>query len=335
MNLSWGDFILFSRQRKFAKWAAGFQNSPAYERALTWLCYRGPTLLLTLAIGVLFVAGWYLAKVSGNRECHAAKEMIATSALASCGLVVLSFFACMPGLGWLMFTPQYRQFHQATRFHFQAEKPPGLLYVTDGGVQDCTGIVQLLRRRCERILLALAAADPRDELGVLRTALDVAVSEKLASFYDPEEPRRDVRVALEEYARDRSITCLHIGVHYGWGSTQGGESTTGMLLVVKNRLPPSFEKLPVEPLLTEEEVARTSSWGSRKAEDCEACSGLNVSDLGGLGCCDCCHRKGCNCGGKFPHLTGANYLWLTPQLFSSLCRLGHEVSLEASERLAG
>mmetsp|Transcript_93528 Transcript_93528/g.273875 ORF Transcript_93528/g.273875 Transcript_93528/m.273875 type:complete len:935 (+) Transcript_93528:84-2888(+) len=334
LNLSWGDFVLFKRRHKFAAWVSAFRGNVAHERALTWLFYRGPNLVLTLLFGVIFTAGWYLAKISGNRDCQVAKEMVAFSVFASSGLIMLSFFAFMPGLGWLMFSPQYRQVHQATMFHFQAERAPGLLYVTDGGVQDCTGVVQLLRRHCERILLVLAAADPHDELGVLRTAMDVAAAEKLAAFYDPEEPRRDVRELLEEFALDKAMPFLHIGIRYGWGSTRGAEIATGTLFIVKNRLPAALEKLPVEPLLTEEEI-RSDSWGPRQAvADCEALAGLQTSDLGGLGCCDCCHRRGCNCGGKFPHLTGANYLWLTPQLFSSLCRLGHELSEEVAEKLA-
>jgi len=332
LNLSWGDYILFKhREPRVVRWAAA-KVSDSSRRRLTWLMHRLPNLLLTLLSGSFFIAGWHLAKDSGAQECPGAKSMVATSVLMNCALFVLSFFACMPGLGWLMFSPQYRQFHQATMFHFQAEKPPGLLYVTDGGVQDCTGVVQLLRRRCERILLVLAAADPQDELGVLRAAMSVAAAERLGSFYDPDDPRRDVRILLEEYGRDKSASCLRMGIHYGWGGARDAGGATGMLVVVKNRLPPALEGLPVQPLLTEEEILGGVAWGPRKAvkpdEDCEA-GDLRLVDLGGFGCCDCCHRRGCNFGAKFPHLTGANYLWLTPQLFNGLCRLGHEVSQEA------
>lgn len=66
-------------------------------------------------------------------------------------------------------------------------------------------------------------------------------------------------------------------------------------------------------------------------EECKACGGILARDLGGLGCCDFCHFYGCNCARKFPHLTGANYLYLTPLLFSNLCRLGHDISEEVVE----
>ena len=50
---------------------------------------------------------------------------------------------------------------------------------------------QLLRRRSARILLVLAASDPDDQLSVLRETMRLASDEKLASFYDPKDPRRD------------------------------------------------------------------------------------------------------------------------------------------------
>merc|ERR1719188_959943 len=138
-----------------------------------------------------------------------------------------------------MLSPIIRQFHQVTRFVFPGTKAPGLLYVTDGGVQDCTAIIQLMRRRCARILLVLANADPDDELLVLRTTMDGAVSLKLGSFYDPKDPKRDVKVLLEEYQRDKAIGFLHIGIRYGWEGAGACEEkpALGTLVIVKNRLP--------------------------------------------------------------------------------------------------
>jgi len=337
LNLSWGDYVLFKRRHKFGQLSQFFSHHPVLVRRVMLLLTRLPNLVATVTIGIVFVLGWLRADRSGNHECYVAKEMIAACAIAQCLLVMLSFFGFLPGLGWLMTVPQHRQFHQATMFHFQDVRPPSLIYVTDGGVQDCTGIVQLLRRRCERILLVLAASDPNDELGVLRTAMNVAGTEKLASFYNPEDPRVDVRVLLDEYAQSKSMPYLNIGIHYGWGSSDPEDDATGVLLIVKNRLPPTLEKLPVQPLLTEEEI-RSDVANPKKAHwntesDRQAWANLNMADLGGLGCCDCCHRSGFNFGGKFPHLTGANYLWLTPQLFNSLCRLGHEVSQEIVEKI--
>mmetsp|Transcript_59124 Transcript_59124/g.108691 ORF Transcript_59124/g.108691 Transcript_59124/m.108691 type:complete len:128 (+) Transcript_59124:3-386(+) len=94
-----------------------------------------------------------------------------------------------------------------------------------------------------------------------------------------------------------------------------------------------MSRVPCPPLLTEDEIRGFTKEGEGVADDPEWKS-MKATDLGGLGCCDCCHtRCRCNVGGKFPHLTGANYLWLTPHLFSSLCRLGYESSQEACEEL--
>uniref|UniRef100_A0A7S1S3C6 Uncharacterized protein n=1 Tax=Alexandrium catenella TaxID=2925 RepID=A0A7S1S3C6_ALECA len=224
----------------------------------------------------------------------------------------------------MMYSPVIRRLQEASRFYFRGLKPPGMLYVTDGGVQDCTALMQLMRRRVERILLVLAASDPGDDLGVLRTAMDVAVASKLGCFYDPRDPRRDVKILLDEFKKDLHMPYLHLGIRYGWDGPSTSESF-GRLIIVKNRLQEGFGQQPVRPLLTEEEIrgeqdmARPTlgkgKWGDMLEED-----------LGGYGCCDCCHTHCGNAGRKFPHLSFTGYMYLTPQLFSSLSRLGHDLS---------
>jgi len=56
---------------------------------------------------------------------------------------------------------------------------------------------------------------------------------------------------------------------------------------------------------------------------------MQESELGGCWC-SCCHGLGRigNLGSKFPHISNANQL-MTPELFSSLCRLGHFMSKRA------
>ncbi|CAE8657753.1 unnamed protein product, partial [Polarella glacialis] len=199
-----------------------------------------------------------------------------------------------------------------------ADKPPSMIYVTDGGVQDCTGVLQLMTRRSARILLALAASDPDDNLAVLRETL-----RKIGSFYDPR-----VSSVLDEFKEDRSKTFLVLGIRYGYGwgargaraaETFDGLGATGRLFVVKNRLPPSLEDFRPEVLLSEAEILRS---GRESAQEMPARweeSELRQSDLGGAGC---------NIGPKFPHLSNANQ-FLTPELFSSLCRLGYRLSADA------
>lgn len=325
LNLSWGDYILFIRSEnrhclRLAKWM-----SSTYEREILWALHRLPSLILWFGFMFLLFTGWSLSMRSGNQDCPAAKAAVLTAVFVAVVTIGLSFFCFVEPLDVLMFSPLIRQIHQASRYFFRGSKPPSLLYVSDGGVQDCTSIVQLMRRRCQRILLVLAADDPEDELGVFRTAMEMATAERLGSFYDPDDPKRDVRILLDEYQKDLEKPYLHLGIRYGWDGRQG-EVVLGQLVVVKNRLPPSLAETPVLPLLTETEIV----YGGVNHD---GSSELKVSQLGGLGCSDCCHRNGCNCGTKFPHLTGANYLWLSPTLFGSLCRLGHDVSWEGIQRI--
>jgi hypothetical protein len=338
LNLSWGDYIIFEKAagrliQRFTEATERFLGveGTQVERSMVWILHRFPCMILAIVNVGLVIFAWYGAKSSRNQECYGAKGMATAAVILACSVVAFSFFAFLPQLNFLMFSPFLRQFHQATGFKFVGEQPPRLLYVTDGGVQDCTALVQLMRRRCERILLVLAAADPGDELLVLRSAMDMAVTEHLGSFYDPEDARRDVRILLDEYGKDKSSPYLHLGIRYGWSSAAEPEGL-GQLFVVKNRLPPAFADRPAPPLLTEAEIVAGEAPALAPGETPK--KELKATELGGFGCCDCCHRRGCNCGRKFPHLTGANYLWLTPQLFSSLCRLGHELSGAAVARLA-
>ncbi|CAE8718562.1 unnamed protein product, partial [Polarella glacialis] len=192
----------------------------------------------------------------------------------------------------------------------------------------------LMTRRSARILLALAASDPDDNLAVLRETLRIAAARKIGSFYDPRDPRRNVSSVLDEFKEDRSKTFLVLGIRYGWGAkgaraaeTFDGLGATGRLFVVKNRLPPSLEDFRPEVLLSEAEILRSGRESEQEMPARWEESELRQSDLGGC-CCDCCHSAGCNIGPKFPHLSNANQ-FLTPELFSSLCRLGYRLSADA------
>lgn len=323
LNLSWGDYILFIQRKNRLLVRLSMWISEIWQREVLMFLHRVPGIVMWLAFMTLLYSGWWMAMHSGNEDCPTAKLLVHLAILLVVTTLALSFFCFNPSLDFLMFSPLIRQVHQATRYFFRGYKPPSLLYVSDGGVQDCTTIVQLMRRRCERILLVLAAADPNDELAVFRSAMNVATEERLGSFYDPDDPKRDIRILLDDFQKDAEKPFLHLGIRYGWNGTDE-EATLGQLFIVKNRLPPSLEEMPVLPLLTEQEIA----FGGVEHD---GGNGLKVSELGGIGCSDCCHRNGCNCGTKFPHLTGANYLWLTPTLFSSLCRLGYDVSWQAIE----
>jgi len=224
-----------------------------------------------------------------------------------------------------------------------------------------------MRRRCGRILLALAAADPDDDLNVLRETMRMAVQLKIGSFYDPSNPKRDVSMVLDDFKKDRAKTFLHLAIYYGWDadaevardleeSDESGmeaESTranssesrwTCQLYIVKNRLPPDCSESLVEPLLEEDEIDppmptqacmssdMTSGTSAARRRRMVTTRTMAQRELAGC-CCDFCHVLGCNLGPKFPHITNANQC-LTPALFSALCRLGYRLSADAINALS-
>merc|ERR1719203_1912283 len=121
-----------------------------------------------------------------------------------------------------------------------------MLYITDGGCRDCTTLRQLVLRRQERILMVLAACDPDDDLLVLKNAMQICRDLELCSFFDPADPRRDMRIKLKEFKENKKECLLHIGIRYD--EVKNGElaeaqpAMTGHLYIVKNRLPPQYAK---------------------------------------------------------------------------------------------
>merc|ERR1719343_1848875 len=177
--------------------------------------YQLPSTVLI----ALFYALLLRALFANQGETMNCSEMrLAANASLLVGLMsfVFSFFGFLPCCKFLLHQPGIRQMHQAMRYYHRAARPPNLIYVTDGGVQDCTGILQLMRRRRTRILLVLAAADPNDELAVLRTAMEAAIEDKIGSFYDPGDSQRDVRIMLEEFKNDKAQDFFKLGIRYGW-----------------------------------------------------------------------------------------------------------------------
>lgn len=328
LNLSWGDYIIFEARKMepFDTWAKKIGSLNLAKRfgdlegMASRMFHRIPSGVAMVAIYFTYLSAW-LGSTGGH--CQHAKHAFWIGIIINIIVVMLSFFTFVPWLDLLGLSPILRQLHQATKFFYVGKHPPRMLYVTDGGVRDCTALVQLMRRRSERILLVLAAADPHDDLGVLKTAMGVAVEEKLGSFYDPQDPRKDIQVLFDRYKKDggKTMNVLHIGISYGWDED---DKQTGHLFIVKNRLPPDFENQPITPYVTESEVRGEVERGFGSLD--EAWGDLTTSQLGPFPCCDCCHTRGWNCGPKFPHGSATGYLFLSPQWCNSLVRLGYDLS---------
>eukprot|EP00928_Gymnodinium_smaydae_P027933 TRINITY_DN21443_c0_g1_i1.p1 TRINITY_DN21443_c0_g1~~TRINITY_DN21443_c0_g1_i1.p1 ORF type:complete len:1054 (-),score=118.77 TRINITY_DN21443_c0_g1_i1:114-3134(-) len=332
LNLSWGSYIFFKERGEpgFSEAIASFFERRFSSHGLLCRIVRQQLrslrsdLIMMFACIVLNIGFHYFRNADSTESCRAGKSLILLALIVLGLMIACSFFIFLQCCDFLSYSTSLRQLHQVTNYYYIGDRPPSLLYVTDGGVQDCTTILQLLRRKTKLMLLALAGADAEDDLGVLRAMMRYAAEERLASFYDIDDPSRSVAILLDEFKDRSDWTYFELGVRYG-GYTD--EPLHGRLVIVKHRLPPQMEGEPCE-LVTEEEVLGIGPSMSNGCDD------LCPEDLGGLGCCDCCHRNGCNCGRKFPHLTCTGYLWLTPMLYSSLCRLGFNISGDAVRALS-
>jgi hypothetical protein len=337
LNLSWGDFITFADKdssrimvlEDFLKdrfGESGFKMSMKVAR----LAMRLPAIIVLFIVYYLWnVARYYEYNGYGLDGCDTAHRLYTIGCVTMAAAVLASFFYFIPGCGSLAVSAFLRQVHQVTRYFYVGFKPPRMLYVTDGGVQDCTGLSQLIIRRCERILLVLAAMDANDDLGVLKTALALAEKNRWCSFYDPKDPRRALSNLFKDYKDNKEMEYMRIGIYYP--PRRGKPAQTGHLFIVKNRLPTALAGSPIEAPLSEGEITGKTGpahWNS------EAWEKLTVDMLGPCGCCDCCHTNGCNCGGpKFPQGNAHGYLFLTPKWCSSLVRLGRRISEGALQEL--
>eukprot|EP00450_Noctiluca_scintillans_P003652 CAMPEP_0194493852 /NCGR_PEP_ID=MMETSP0253-20130528/11940_1 /TAXON_ID=2966 /ORGANISM="Noctiluca scintillans" /LENGTH=886 /DNA_ID=CAMNT_0039334887 /DNA_START=68 /DNA_END=2728 /DNA_ORIENTATION=- len=318
LNLSWGDYVSFtSDERKtrgccdFAgEWDSRFiQRMPADFSV--WICF------------VLVFAGF----VMDNLMC------LKIAIGLFCFIMTLSFLCFKPLEKIFAVSPFIRQIHQGSMFCFRGETPPPMLYMTDGGCRDCTTINQLLMRRQPRILLVLAASDPHDELGVLRTAITMAKDGGYATFYNTVDPRKDIDDIFANFKADSSIRFMTLGVTYPPALRSSNEY--GRLVIVKNRMYDGFENLPIEPHLSEAEMGSGSSVSRAMEEGMRAFNeddwkGLSNDKLGPFCCCDCTHLNPVtNSGPKFPHGNFVNFLYMTPMWCNMLARLAHGVSADA------
>jgi len=335
LNLSWGDYVILDHVG-WSKLLSSTVIGKLYGGVLVRVVHRMPASLLWIAIMVMLKVVWnQLSDVVGD-GCLGVKHDLWTIFIVFFAMFCLSFFSFCPPFDLLGMSPLLRQMQQVMRYFFVGEKPPRMLYMTDGGVKDCTSIVQLLWRRRKRILLVLAAADAGDDLSVLKAAFKVAEDLKLATFFDRQNPTAHLDILLERFKADTAATHLHVGISYCWDDP----GTHGDLFIVKNRLPSNMARsIPVRPLITTNEVMQKSMDDSEASDASEELherwGEMTVDQLGPFGCCDCCHTNGLNCGPKFPHGTFTGYLYLSPMWCSSLMRLGYAISRDAIAKVTG
>ncbi|CAJ1394813.1 unnamed protein product [Effrenium voratum] len=299
-----GDFVRVGRQRK--EWTR-------LEQVLSLLA-------IELGYVCLFFAISLAVPPADLGSCKTARRLALAAALQALIVTGLSFFSFLPCLGWMQRSPYVRTLQQATRFYYQSPSPPRSVYISDGGVMENSGILALMQRRCKRILAVYAGEEKKGkELNCLHKLLSKMHEEDIGYLFDLSEPRRGPLHTLKECG-ESGESFLELGIFYH------NDPETGILTLVRNKVPPDWDQ-PVLQHLSEEEVMGLAD------PELDLTLPLKQTKLGGC-CCDCCHRHCCNrCMGRFPTPPTANQ-FLTPQMFNSLCRLGRElVPFSVAQRL--
>lgn len=282
--------------------------------------------LLLEIVAALALCGHLL---HNKTQCATSRTISLTAFILGYIILALSFFSYARGLDFLMYSMILRGFHQAPPTNLLQARPPTLLYVTDGMVIDNTGVIQLLRRRCKKILLVYGGGG-KNHLHFLEKIAEVAWEERIASFYNLSDSRTDYRDALQEFLDDDDIKRVCLGILYGTKGDPLGQ-TEGRLVVVKCREQKVLKEQHVQPLLSEEEITDTKDEFDWESSD-DSLADLNATDLGGCWC-DWCHSHGFNwCCHRFPYAATSNQC-LTPRFVSGLCRLGYQLSAGASDAL--
>eukprot|EP00667_Euglena_gracilis_P002959 EG_transcript_2966 len=241
---------------------------------------------------------------------------------------LISFFTFTP-LRFMLRSPTVRLFHQvfAVPNISAGQGPPDYVYLSDGGLVEDSGIIDLLRRRRKLILATDTGDDPAVQLLDLRNAMQIAIDQRLCTFFDPQDPRRGVEWLLQNYSQSDVYRNphLHLGILYGWpevdpcdvGSPKSSApeaQEVGHLFVIRmRRIRDMPDPVCVQPILTEESFDAATPLRHpqhpRDSSDDETASlldgGYSRSDLGEC-CCDCCHVYFRWLGGGFPDLPTGN-----------------------------
>lgn len=339
LGLSMANPVLLGNAENWLTRALDF-NCLKRDPKLRHLIMRRVIQLPALVLSELLFGLMLYAQVTSYAPTQS-KCLTPAGAFWASGVLVLlmlvgSFFGFISRLRFLVHWPLVNYIHQLTRFSHCDLVPPRLLYIMDGGIMDATGVMQLVRRRRERILFVLNEDDPKDNMPGLRKLFAAIQREELASLYDPDDPRRDAYEVLRMFQLDRRRTYLRLGILYGSPETSDAKRQTGHLFVIKSRLPMGMERQPLRPRLSEAEIKGEGVYSYTNGDHGSCC--LREEELAGCSmCCDCCHQSvllNCTCGtSRFPNAPIMN-MFLTPMYLSSLCRLGYALSGEVVDSIA-
>jgi hypothetical protein len=283
--------------------------------------------VFVLFLAAMYTSHWLAMRGSEDGDCRLSSGVFWAAWGMLLFVVSASFFAFHGSCRWLLSSPLIRHIHTATMHYHTSPEPPLKLFLNDGGLIECLGLISLLRRRCRWMLVTDASADFCMEMVCLRDSMQMARDERLCSFFDPDNPLRGVEPLMEDF-RNSKEACLRIGVLYDcWDADYIGERRCGEIFFVRMRL--IDDKRVGCQRITKSEVV---DGVQPEPDSTGGVPQMLRHELGGC-CCDCCHAA-CNCGmmGRFPDISNGNQ-FLTPTQFALLCRLGFELSGRALDQM--
>lgn len=273
--------------------------------------------------------------VVGSRSCSIYVWLVYVGLLVYASVAILSFFAYIRPLQWLMRSPMIQQFQMLFMHRYKAAVPPPYLYISDGGLIEPLGIFPLLRRRMRRIVVSDAAEDPELTMRCLRDALAICREERLCSFYDPDDPHRDMEFVLQDFSRLGASGFLHLGIRYE-PMADGARTPDGELFCLRMRLLPG-DAVPVRALLTEDELlGQPPPPGYAPPAPPDPSAGVFEGPRSAYtgACCPSWECGGFLAGRRFPNY-GVGNQFLTPLHFANLCGLGAELSRPLVDKMRG
>eukprot|EP00939_MAST-03C_sp_MAST-3C-sp1_P004478 g4478.t1 len=319
----------------------------------TWMAFpprnmmkvRMSDIVLTIVVYMLLLQG-HEQRSMGNVPLSNACIVVAFCILVA--FVFASFFRFRM-CRWTQYSPIVRGVHSITGHHYVNSRPPPLLNLTDGAHSDNLGIMALLWRKCDLILVSDSDDDPRYKMLSLCHTLGLAVEAGVVRIKDcPNNIRRkrsDVSTWLQkrfEALHCDTVTvfsghlCIFIDLEYVDAVSQTKAARMARLIVIKVRhdLRPVRHRMFVgadksnlsTPLTTTKTTV--SEKGEHDADEtlkghlgccCECCETPNRSNCGL--CRPTTHRCVETCFGKFPHQSVANQFF-TPTAFDDYHRLG-------------
>eukprot|EP00633_Aureoumbra_lagunensis_P008289 CAMPEP_0197310304 /NCGR_PEP_ID=MMETSP0891-20130614/8905_1 /TAXON_ID=44058 ORGANISM="Aureoumbra lagunensis, Strain CCMP1510" /NCGR_SAMPLE_ID=MMETSP0891 /ASSEMBLY_ACC=CAM_ASM_000534 /LENGTH=1007 /DNA_ID=CAMNT_0042795887 /DNA_START=101 /DNA_END=3124 /DNA_ORIENTATION=+ len=297
-------------------------------------------MLIMAIVYAFFALSAAFYNKSSDRESIYRTPSPVFAAIAVCILgaaVLASCYAYSPKVRFLLASPIIQQVHILLNITHYGTRAPPFATLTDGGLQETIGCLELLRRRCRWIVIADTSEDPKLTLKSLRESLERAKQEGVVvgDYVDngstkdgqPLDPPMNFDELLSPKIVDLDFVRLRIDYPPPHFTDIETASYTDIFIIKMRKLNPIPK---CQPFIKPHEIVRGHD--IQPDELPKPLLNVNVPPLpleqdkiNGL-CCECCHAN-CSClpCGQLPFLSVGNQ-FLTPFQFTNLCRLAYSLS---------